>query len=49
MNRQALRSPALWGTLIGTFGYMYFNYFCMTWMQSYLVEHLHLSQRQMSS
>ncbi len=43
-----LRSPALWGTLVGTFAYQYFNYFCMTWMQAYLVEHLHLSQRQMS-
>ncbi|MBI3469786.1 MAG: MFS transporter [Candidatus Solibacter usitatus] len=31
-----MRSPVIWGTIIGTFCYMYFVYFCMTWMPAYL-------------
>ena len=33
-----LASPVIWGTIIGTFCYMYFVYFCMTWMPAYFVE-----------
>ncbi len=33
-----VRSPAMIGTLIGTFAYQYFNYFCLTWMPSYFAE-----------
>jgi ACS family D-galactonate transporter-like MFS transporter len=33
-----LASPMLWGTVIGTFCYMYFVYFCLTWMPAYLSE-----------
>ena len=33
-----LASPVIWGTIIGTFCYMYFVYFCMTWMPAYLKE-----------
>ena len=33
-----LASPVLWGTVIGTFCYMYFVYFCLTWMPAYLSE-----------
>jgi ACS family D-galactonate transporter-like MFS transporter len=43
-----LRSPVLWGTLLGTFSYQYFNYFCMTWMQAYFIERRHLSPLAMS-
>ena len=38
-----LASPILWGTVIGTFCYMYFVYFCLTWMPAYLNEARHLS------
>lgn len=38
-----LRSPVLWGTVIGTFCYMYFVYFCLTWMPAYFNEARRLS------
>ena len=38
-----LVSPILWGTVIGTFCYMYFVYYCLTWMPGYLSEARHLS------
>ncbi len=28
-------TPVIWGTCLGTFCYMYFVYFCMTWMPTY--------------
>jgi MFS family permease len=31
-------SPVIWGTILGTFCYMYFVYFCLTWMPAYLNE-----------
>jgi ACS family D-galactonate transporter-like MFS transporter len=31
-------NPILLGTIIGTFAYMYFVYFCLTWMPAYLSE-----------
>jgi MFS transporter, ACS family, D-galactonate transporter len=30
-----LASPLIWGTCVATFCYMYFVYFCMTWMPTY--------------
>jgi ACS family D-galactonate transporter-like MFS transporter len=36
--RSLLASPILLGVIIGTFSYMYFVYFCMTWMPAYLQE-----------
>jgi MFS family permease len=36
-------SPMIWGTCIATFCYMYFVYFCMTWMPTYFKERFHLS------
>jgi MFS family permease len=42
-----LASPVIWGTIIGTFCYMYFVYFCMTWMPAYFVEQRNLSLNQM--
>lgn len=31
-----LRSPVMWGTFVGSFCYMYFVYYCITWMPAYL-------------
>ena len=36
-------NPIIWGTIIGTFSYMYFVYFCLTWMPAYFSEARHLS------
>jgi MFS family permease len=33
-----LASPILFGVIVATFAYMYFVYFCMTWMPAYLQE-----------
>ncbi len=35
---QILRSPVMWGTIVGTYCYMYFVYYCMTWMPLYFKE-----------
>ncbi len=42
-----MASPVTWGTVIATFSYMYFVYFCMTWMPAYFVEQRHLSLTSM--
>ncbi len=42
-----MRSPVIWGTIVGTFCYMYFVYFCMTWMPAYFVERRGLSLKSM--
>src|SRR5438270_9258277 len=42
-----LASPVIWGTIIGTFCYMYFVYFCMTWMPAYFTERRHLTLGKM--
>jgi MFS family permease len=42
-----LASPVTWGTVIATFCYMYFVYFCMTWMPAYFVEQRHLTLSKM--
>ena len=33
----------MWGIIIGSFCYNYFNYFCLTWLPAYFVESRHLS------
>lgn len=38
-----VRSPLIWGTCLATFSYMYFVYFCMTWMPTYFKERHGLS------
>jgi MFS family permease len=43
-----LRSPAIWGILLGTFAYNYFIYFCLTWLPAYFTEARHLSPKAMS-
>ncbi|HZT32375.1 MAG TPA: MFS transporter [Bryobacteraceae bacterium] len=42
-----MASPVIWGTIIGTFCYMYFVYFCMQWMPKYFVEQRHLNLKSM--
>ncbi len=42
-----MASPVIWGTIVGTFCYMYFVYFCMTWMPAYFVERRNLSLNSM--
>ncbi len=44
-----LLSPITWGTVILAFCYMYFVYFCMTWMPAYFIEHRHLSIAKMGT
>lgn len=44
---RVMASPVIWGTLVGTFCYMYFVYFCMTWMPAYFKEHRALSLNSM--
>jgi MFS family permease len=36
-------TPVMWGTCLGTFCYMYFVYFCMTWMPIFFNERYGLS------
>ena len=38
-----LSNPIIWGTVIGTFCYMYFVYFCLTWMPAYYSEEMGLT------
>ena len=38
-----LSTPVMWGTCLATFCYMYFVYFCMTWMPTYFKERHGLS------
>jgi MFS transporter, ACS family, D-galactonate transporter len=44
---QIVASPVTWGTVIATFCYVYFVYFCMTWMPAYFVQQRHLSLSRM--
>jgi MFS transporter, ACS family, D-galactonate transporter len=44
---RVMASPVIWGTIIGTFSYQYFVYFCMTWMPAYFVERRNLSLNSM--
>ena len=46
---RVMASPVIWGTIIGTFCYMYFVYYCMTWMPAYFVEQRGLSLTSMGS
>jgi MFS family permease len=42
-----MASPVVWGTIVASFCYMYFVYFCMTWMPAYFMERRHLSLGKM--
>ena len=41
--RELLLKRAMWGTIIGSFCYNYFNYFCLTWLPAYFAERRGLS------
>jgi MFS family permease len=41
--RAIFSSPMMWGTIIGTFCYNYFFYYCMTWMPVYVRERFGMS------
>lgn len=43
------KTPAIYGILIGTFAYNYFNYFCMTWLPAYFIEQWHLTKAEMGT
>jgi sugar phosphate permease len=45
--RQIVTSPLMWGIIIGTYCYMYFVYYCMTWMPIYFKEQHGMSITQM--
>ncbi|MEK7404143.1 MAG: MFS transporter [Acidobacteriota bacterium] len=45
--RQILASPVMWGIILGTYCYMYFVYYSMTWMPIYLKERHGMSIQQM--
>lgn len=42
-----MASPVVWGSVIVNFCYMYFTFYCMTWMPAYFVEQRHLSLSKM--
>jgi ACS family D-galactonate transporter-like MFS transporter len=37
------QNRVMWGIIIGSFCYNYFNYFCLTWLPAYFAEARHLS------
>ena len=45
-NREIFSSPVIWGTVLGTFCYMYFVYYCMTWMPSYFKQQYGMSIKE---
>ena len=45
---EILASPVIWGVILGTFCYMYFVYYGMTWMPRYFGERFGMSIRDMS-
>ena len=45
--RELMRSRAMWGIIIGTFCYNYFNYFCLTWLPAYFLDRRGLSLQSM--
>jgi MFS family permease len=44
---RVMKSPAMWGIILGTFSYNYFVYFCMTWLPAYFREQHHLTPQDM--
>jgi len=45
--RKVILSPVVLGSIIVDFSYMYFVFFCITWMPAYFVEARHLSLSKM--
>lgn len=46
-TRAILKTPVIWGTIIGTYCYMYFVYYCMTWMPTYFKQQYGMSVTEM--
>lgn len=46
-TREILSSPVIWGVVIGTFCYMYFVYYGMTWMPQYFGQKFGMSIKDM--
>ena len=46
-TKQIMKSPVIWGVIIGTYCYMYFVYYCMTWMPIYFKERHGMSIKEM--
>ncbi len=44
---QIMKSPVMWGIIIGTYCYMYFVYYCMTWMPTYFKQAHGMSIKEM--
>jgi MFS family permease len=42
-----LKTPVIWGTILGTYCYMYFVYYCMTWMPTYFKQEYGMSVKEM--
>ncbi|MCB1020314.1 MAG: MFS transporter [Bryobacterales bacterium] len=42
-----LKTPLIWGILLGTYCYMYFVYYCMTWMPTYFKQEYGMSVKEM--
>lgn len=40
---ELLSNRVMWGVIIGSFCYNYFNYFCLTWLPAYFAERRNLS------
>jgi MFS family permease len=45
--RVLAKTPVLWGTLVATFGYQYYNYYCLNYLPVYFVERHHLTMDRM--
>lgn len=43
---RVVASPAMIGTIIGTFAYQYFVYYCMSWLPDYFKSQRHFTQMQ---
>ena len=46
-TREILSSPVIWGVVLGTFCYMYFVYYGMTWMPQYFGQKFGMSIKDM--
>jgi len=44
---RVIASPVIWGTIIGTFCYQYFVYYCLTWLPAYFREARGLTSEDM--
>ena len=43
---RVVASPAMIGTIVGTFAYQYFVYYCMSWLPDYFKSQRHFTQMQ---